>query len=240
MTDYDPRLVKLYDEENPDGPDHEFYRAVADQICARSALDIGCGIGTLTVTLSQPGRRLVGDDPSNAMIRYAAARPGGELVQWVHGDSSDIPHGEFDYAIMTGNVAQHILDPDWSRTLVDARRAPRGGGVLAFESRNPNGRAWASWATNTATVRSTNQGSLREWAEVHEQRPGLVVRTAHAVFEQSGEHVVARSTLAFRDHDLIEQQLRDAGLVVDAVYGNWSRTPYRRDAPIMVFQASKR
>jgi len=239
MTDYDPRLVELYDEDNPDGPDHDFYRSIADQMGARSVLDIGCGTGILTVTLAKPGRRVVGLDPSDAMLGYAAARPGGDLVQWVHGNSSVIPHGEFDYAMMTGNVAQHILDPEWAQTLVDARRALRGGGVLAFESRNPHGRSWTSWATNTATVRPTKQGPLREWLEVQEQREGLVVLTAHNVFERTDEHVVETLTLAFRDHDLIEQQLRDAGLVVDAVWGDWSRAPYRKDSPIMVFQARK-
>ena len=239
MTDCDPRLVELYDEDNPDGLDHDFYRALSDQMCAQSVLDIGCGTGILTVTLAKPGRRVVGLDPSDAMLGYAAARIGGDLVQWVQGNSSVIPHGEFDCAIMTGNVAQHILDPEWSHTLIDARRALRGGGVLAFESRNPHGRSWTSWVPNAATVRSTRHGPLREWFEVQEQRKGLVVLTAHNVFERTDEHVVETLTLAFRDHDLIEQQLRDAGLVVDAVWGDWSRAPYRKDSPIMVFQARK-
>jgi len=239
MTDYDPRLVELYDEDNPDGPDHDFYRAVADQMGAQSVLDLGCGTGILTVTLANPDRKVVGLDPSDAMLGYAAARPGGDLVQWVRGNSSVIPDGEFDYAIMTGNVAQHILDPEWAHTLVDVRIALRSGGVLAFESRNPYGRSWTSWAANPPTVRPTRLGPLREWLEVQEQGEGLVVLTAHNVFERTDEHVVETLTLAFRDHDLIEQQLCDAGLVIDAVWGDWSRNPYRKDSPIMVFQARK-
>ena len=48
---YDPRIVDLYDLDNPDGPDHDFYRALADSRDARSILDLGCGTGILTVTL---------------------------------------------------------------------------------------------------------------------------------------------------------------------------------------------
>ena len=31
MSDYDPRLVDLYDGDNPAGTDHDFYRALAEQ-----------------------------------------------------------------------------------------------------------------------------------------------------------------------------------------------------------------
>lgn len=29
MTDYDPRIVALYDGDNPDGPDHDYFRSLA-------------------------------------------------------------------------------------------------------------------------------------------------------------------------------------------------------------------
>lgn len=35
MPDHDPRIVALYDEDNPDGPDHDWYRLLADEIDAR-------------------------------------------------------------------------------------------------------------------------------------------------------------------------------------------------------------
>ncbi len=239
MTDYDPRLVELYDLDNPDGPDHDFYRALADDVSASSVLDIGCGTGILTVTLAEPDRTVVGIDPSASMLRYAVGRPGAGAVRWIRGDSSAIPSGEFDYAIMTGNVAQHIFDPAWSQTLLHVQRALRTGGVLAFESRNPRVRAWDAWATDAATVRPTSHGPLQEWLDVSEQPDGLVVLTAHHVFERTSEHIVETQTLAFRHRNVIEQQLLDAGMAVDAVWGDWSRNPSHEDSPIMVFQARK-
>jgi hypothetical protein len=51
----------------------------------------------------------------------------------------------FDYAVMTGNVAQHIGESgDWERTLTDIREAtvPSAmAGCLAFENRNHEARA---------------------------------------------------------------------------------------------------
>lgn len=45
------RLAALYDIDNPDGPDHDFFRAFAARIDARRIVDLGCGTGILTVTL---------------------------------------------------------------------------------------------------------------------------------------------------------------------------------------------
>lgn len=109
MTDYDPRLVDLYDLDNPDGTDHDFYRSLADQVQATSVVDLGCGTGLLTVTLVRPGRAVLGVDPSPAMLRVARDRPGAGRVRWLDGDSRSIPTGAADYAVMTGNVAQHLI-----------------------------------------------------------------------------------------------------------------------------------
>ncbi|BDA63834.1 class I SAM-dependent methyltransferase [Actinomyces capricornis] len=147
--DYDPRIVDLYDQDNPDGPDHDYYRALADRVDARDILDLGCGTGILTVTLAAPGRRVVGADPSTAMLDHARRRPGAAAVTWVEGDSRALAcgrHERFDLMILTGNAAQHIPDPEWQRTLHDLRHSCRDGAVLAFETRNPAARAWIGWA----------------------------------------------------------------------------------------------
>lgn len=155
MNDYDRRRVALYDEDNPDGPDHDFYRVLADEVSAYSIVDLGCGTGILTVTFARQGRTVVGVDPSASMLAYARRRIGTAGVNWIVGDSRSIPAGLFDYAVMTGNVAQHMSDPDWNRTLSDLRKSLRKGGTLSFESRNPAVRAWESWASDERTTRET-------------------------------------------------------------------------------------
>lgn len=239
MDDYDARLVELYDDDNPDGPDHEFYRKLADEIDAQSVLDIGCGTGILTTTFARSGRTVVGIDPSKNMITYADNRENGQAVRWILGDSRDIPDQPFDYAVMTGNVSQHIPDGQWERTLADINGALRDDGVLAFESRNPNTRAWESWAAEDPTIRVTSHGPVREWTEASEIAPGQVLLVSHNLFEDSGHHIVERLTLAFRDRQMIEQQLSDAGFVVDGVWSDWKRTPFKADSPLMVFEAHR-
>lgn len=239
MPDYDPRLVELYDIDNPDGPDHDYVRTLADEIGARSIVDVGCGTGLLAVSLVRPGRRVVGVDPSTTMLTYAASRCGGGAVTWVLGDSRTIPGGPFDLAVMSGNVAQHIPDPGWERTLSDIRAALRDGGALVFESRNPRARAWTSWAAAEPTTRSTDHGPLREWMEVDELQPGRVLLTAYNEFVHTGELVIEELTLEFRGREEIERQLAGAGFGVTHVWGDWSRTPFTDDSPLTVFEARR-
>ncbi|QTX05648.1 class I SAM-dependent methyltransferase [Agromyces archimandritae] len=233
----DPRLVDLYDGDNPDGDDHAFYRGLAESIDAHRILDLGCGTGMLTVTLATPDRTVVGVDPSEAMLAVARSRPGAERVHWVRGDSRQIHGGEFDLAVMTGNVAQHIQDTDWPQTLTDLRAALRAGGTLAFESRNPARRAWESWADQPVSERDTPHGRLREWMEAAEHPRQRIAMRFHNLFVETGEHVIEDMTLIFRGRDEIEVDLAAHGLVVDAVFGDWAGTPLHEGDPVMVFRA---
>lgn len=232
--DYDPRIVDLYDLDNPDGPDHDYYRSLAAD--AARILDVGCGTGILTATLPAPGRRVVGLDPSPAMLAYARSRPGAEQVTWIDGDTRALPEERFDLILMSGNVAQHILRGDWERTLRDLRAVAAPGATLAFESRNPDARAWESWVQETPSVRDTVHGPLAEWSEVEERTDGVVLLRAFNRFEDTGETVVVEEVLVFRSRDEIEADLCAAGFEVVAVWGDWQRTPFdgRR---LMVFEA---
>ncbi|WP_241534083.1 hypothetical protein [Clavibacter michiganensis] len=51
MPDLDPRLVALYDGDNPDGPDHDFDRALAEEVGAAGTRSSG---STATAAPSPP------------------------------------------------------------------------------------------------------------------------------------------------------------------------------------------
>jgi SAM-dependent methyltransferase len=171
------------------------------------------------------------------MLAYARRRAGGKSVQWVPGDSRDLPGTSFDLAVMTGNVAQHIPDPDWMHTLKDVRQRMGEGGVVAFESRNPAVRAWTTWTSQKPTTRTTSYGLLREWHEATEVSPGIVELTRHRFFENTNDHVAEKSLLVFRERSAIENQLASADFRVEAVYGDWHHSSFTVDAPLMVFVA---
>lgn len=241
--DYNPRIIDLYDEDNPDGPDHDFYRALA--IDASRIIDLGCGTGILTVTLvaNKEGSEqsaVVGIDPSPVMLDYARRRPGAENVTWVEGDSRNIPLRDIDLAIMSGNVAQHIPDSDWRRTLTDLRQSMAIGGILSFESRNPEARAWESWSTEEKTSRMTQHGELVEWTEIATDDDRVVQMTAYNHFVESDDIVTEALELVFRSREEIQSDLEHAGFREMSVYGGWKQEPFDPSSPIMVFVAQAR
>ncbi len=243
MTDdayRDMDLVELYDLDNPAVEDHAYYRALADEIGARSIVDLGCGTGLLTRSLATPGRTVIGVDPSRTMLDYARRQPGSESVTWIDGDAGALPStGTADLAICTGNAIMHVSPDELPATLGSVARALRSGGTLSFESRNPAYRGWEGW-TREATYgeRMTPAGYLREWLDVTDVSDGRVVFDAHNVFP-NGEDRVYTSVLFFRTAQEFRRELGLAGFTDITVACDWHGTPATDGSRFFVFRARK-
>lgn len=158
----DVRVVALYDLDNPPGEDHAYFRRAAEESGARRIVDLGCGTGSLTVTLTGDDRAVVGIDPAEAMLRVARARPGGDRVEWRRGTAELIEPASADLVIMSGNVAMHLIGQDWQqepteRTTAagrlvesEATSAPDADGVVVHRWRTEYSdegvdRVWSDW-----------------------------------------------------------------------------------------------
>jgi len=86
----DPRLVAAYDTLNPYAPgtQPDFYLQLAQEVRARTAIEVGCGTGLVSTHLAHAGIDVIGLDPSARMLALARERPGGDRVRWVLGDVS--------------------------------------------------------------------------------------------------------------------------------------------------------
>ncbi|MGX9900780.1 class I SAM-dependent methyltransferase [Arthrobacter sp. SA17] len=135
----DDLLAAIYDGDNPDGRDHDYFRALATNLNATRITDLGCGTGILTVTLAAPRRKVVGIDPAAAMLSLASSRGAGDSVEWRLGTSNLIDDGENDLVIMTGNVAMHILGDDWHATLGDIVQGLKPGVCWPLNPATPKG-----------------------------------------------------------------------------------------------------
>lgn len=235
-----PRLVRLYDVDNPDGADHDFFRELVNEVEAPRVVDLGCGTGILTVTLAQPGRKVLGIDPSKGMLDFARSRPGGDTVTWLEGTAATIEPRSADVIIMSGNVAMHILE-DWPETLASIAAGLTERGVVAFESRNPEASAWRNWS-DTGSERDTADGRLIESCSIEgPDVTGRVVMHIRKEWPDDGDIVEVKQELQFRSHQQILADLNRAGLTNVITYRNWSREPFTGGPgqPLMVFVARK-
>lgn len=237
----DPRLVALYDTDNPRGADTDFYSDLANELNACTIIDLGCGTGLLTRELAVDGRHVIGVDPAPAMLAYARSQPGAERVQWIEGDASALGTPNVDLALMTGNVAQVFLeDMEWAATLRAIHAALRPGGHLAFESRNPADRAWERWNRAATYEQSASPyGPLTCWLELVSVKNGRVHFEGHNIFTATGETLVVSSELRFRSQAELSASLANAGFTVEHVYGDWRRGPVTSTSRVMVFVARR-
>ena len=237
----DPRLVALYDIENPRGADTDFWVRLAADLGARRILDLGCGTGLLTRELAVDGRRVVGVDPAPAMLAVARRGPGADRVRWVEGYSDALGTPEADLVLMTGNVAQVFLDDrEWHAALRDVHAALRPGGHLAFESRNPDDRAWERWDREaTHEWFDSPHGPVECWVELVGVGGGRVRLEGYSVVAATGEDVIASSELRFRGPAELTGSLTDAGFTVEHAYGDWERGPLVGTSRVMVFVARR-
>lgn len=229
-------------ELNSDDTDHRFYAALADEVDASAVLDLGCGTGTLARLLASAGRSVVGIDPDPDMLRYAAAAPGGDRVEWRLGYSALATSDSADLAVMSGHVAQVFRDRDsWTAALRDLHRALVAGGTLAFESRNPEARAWEKWTrAQTLRVVVTPAGPVEVWHETETVTLPLVAFDTFTRNLVTGEETVTRDVLAFRPVDDLVKSLRETALSVSRVLGDWDGRPFEPLSPEVIVVATKR
>jgi SAM-dependent methyltransferase len=219
-----PRLAELYDLLEPDRADLDVYIALADELGARSVVDVGCGTGTLACLLAMLGKRVIGVDPAMTSLEVARRKPGADQVRWLRGDPTTLPPLRMDLATMTGNVAQVFLaDHEWAATLSALRLALRPGGWLVFESRDPEAEAWTEWTRQASYSRThvPHIGAVEAWVDVLAVRGDLVSFRSTYAFDADGAVLTSDSTLRFRSQDELADSLGEAHLAVREV----------RDAP---------
>jgi SAM-dependent methyltransferase len=219
-----PRLAAVYDRLDPDRGDLDAYLGMAQELEARSVLDIGCGTGVFALLLADRGVEVFGVDPAQASIEVARAKPGSGRVRWICGDATVLPPLRVDLATMTANVAQAIVDPrTWQVTLQRAHAALRSGGHLVFETRNPARRAWERWTREDSygVTEIPGVGCVESWVQLTEVRLPLVTFRWTYVFAVDGRVLTSDSTLRFREQEEVERDLVAYGFVVEDV----------RDAP---------
>jgi SAM-dependent methyltransferase len=210
------RLAALYDPLDPDRSDLEVYVGIVHEFRARRVLDVGCGTGTFALMLAGRGIRVTGVDPDEAAIDVARHKPGADAVQWVVGDVSALPPLSVDMATMTANVAQAIVgDEEWDATLRGVREALGPGGVLVFETRRPERRAWEEWTPERSRVEADVEdiGHVVAWHEVLEVKGQLVTFRSTNVFED-GTALAVEDTLRWRTEQEVRVSLATAGFEV--------------------------
>ena len=240
---HDPRLVTVYDAECPWSRDDDFFLAVVDSVADQArVLDLGCGTGRLALAMAAAGYQVTGVDPARASVDAARAKPGAERATWIEGTSLLLPESSFEVAVMTSHVAQFLVtDDEWRRTLTHLKHTLVPGGMLAFDTRNPQAREWERWNALRSQRRVTLPDGrvIAVWTEVTAVQDGAVSFAHHYTFPD-GDELLSEATLRFRTEEEVRSSLHDAGFCIEQIYGGWQREPIGAgDGELLVIARSR-
>lgn len=222
MDHQDPQIAAFYEVANPLAQDTKFYLSlVGVQSC--SVLDLGCGTGTLCCALAERRHRVIGVDPSAAMLAVARSKPYAQRVEWVESSAQNYRSQQrFDLIVMTGHAFQVLLtDTDALAVLETMRLHLKERGRVAFESRNPRMDWVGKW---TARSRRLPGGQITETLRITDADGELIsFHTSYCVLDRT---LSTNSTLRFPSRDHVEGLVTRSGLVVRDLFGDWRAGPF--------------
>lgn len=238
----DTTLAALYDSFCPRErrDDFDFYMPMV--MAADAVLDVGCGTGAMLHEAREAGHqgRLCGLDPAVGMIEQARKRSD---VEWVLGDlTSGAWAAEFDLVVMTGHAFQVLIeDQELAVSLAAIASALTPGGRFAFETRNPKVREWERWnPAHAAQVSDPDGRTVRMSRQIEAPFDGNVISFSHTFSSPDWDQVeVSHSTLRFIEADLLETFLAQAGMEVEAQYGDWDASPLSDASPEIITLARR-
>jgi SAM-dependent methyltransferase len=217
----EPKLANLYDAFCAGRRDFDFYLPLV--MSAERVLDVGCGTGELLRLARKAGHtgRLCGLDPAEAMLNVARKR---QDIEWVLGDLSSAGWvHEFDLIVMTGHAFQVFLDDDELQVALTAiRSALDEHGRFIFETRNPPFRGWRGGGPSEVSHEGAVVRVSGPPPEVEGERVSFTTVFSSAAWE---EPKVSRSTLRFLGRESLSGFLTNAGLAIEAQFGDWDRQP---------------
>ncbi len=230
------KLAEIYDLDSPWSIDREFYLSLAGD-GSKSILDLGCGTGLLCNAYAERNHDVTGVDPSAAMLEVARKKPFGDRIEWVQSFAQDFSADkQFDLIIMTGHAFQVLLEEaDVQSTLAVMRTHLKRSGSIVFESRNPAIDWSREWNYDMVL-------ELPSGISVRESRRLLSFKNARMsfelVYEFPDETLRSDSELLFLTKEQIEKHMREAGLRIHDLQGDWDGSPFNKQkSQEMIFTA---
>jgi SAM-dependent methyltransferase len=234
--------------------DVEFYIGEARRY-GDPLLELGCGTGRITLAIAEAGYRVVGLDISERMLERAIEKRGAlrrearERVHLVQGDMTKFDIGEkFRTVVIPFRPFQHLLEVEEHLGCLNCVRkhlAPGGHLILDFSQTDPERMHEPAFQKESLLIEYDLPDGRHiilseRVAAFHRALQRNEVEMIFGVTHPDGkqERLVMAWTLRYFFRYEVEHLLARCGFRVEAVYGNFDRSPLQDNSPEMIFVAS--
>jgi SAM-dependent methyltransferase len=218
-------------------------------------LEIASGTGRVLLPIARAGKEITGVELSRKMLGRCRERVAAEpddvraRITLVEGDMRDFSvDGRFTLATIPFRPMQHLMTIEDQLSCLDAiRRHLEPGGRLIFDVYNPDlarigSPAAAEWNDTPETALPNGSSFHRggRMVSVHRIEQVNEVELIYYVTTPDGktDRRVHAFSMRWYLRAELEHLLARAGFVIDAIYGNFDRSPLTDDAPEMVVVSS--
>ncbi len=244
-------MAKYYDVWYEDfTEDINFYRALAERT-GGPILELMCGTGRVMVPLADAGFEVTGVDQSSAMLDILSTKVeliGGKVERNIDVIESDIrsfkTDTRFRLAFVPFNSFLHLLThKDQIDALKNIAAHMVEDGVLSISVFNPRLDRPENLVRHRGT-KVTSKGEIISKFEAQTFDIGRMTTTVHFFYDISRQdrefrRVTTSMTIKLMTYGEMVEILDYCGFAVEAVYGDYSFSPYRKNSELMAFVARK-
>ncbi len=253
MADPGHELADLFDLDYGEfADDLSLYENLARR-GERPVLELGVGTGRVAIPLARAGFEVCGIDSSEAMLARAGCKAGPELadrLHLLHGDMRDFRlDRDFDLVFAGLGAFHHLLTPaEQAACLRCVRRHLAPGGLFVCDLRPIFHADWEHGASVpllhdwTRVLPGTGE-TVTKLRSVRADRARQVQHETHlydlVATDGSLRRVAADVDLRFTTRYEMEGLLREAGLELDQVYGDFDLSPFDETSEYLITVARR-
>jgi SAM-dependent methyltransferase len=244
-------MAKYYDVWYEDfTEDIEFYRGLAER-SGGPVMECMCGTGRIMIPLADAGFEVTGVDLSSSMLDRLSAKVeliGGRVernIEIVEGDVRSFHLDKrFRLAFVPFNSFLHLLRrKDQEDALRNIAAHLEKDGVLALSVFNPRFDRPEDLLRHRGT-KVTSKGEIISKFEAQSFDMSHMTTTVHFFYDISRQdrefrRVTTSMTLKLMTHHDVMELFDACGFAVQATYGDYSFSPYRKNSELMAFVARK-
>lgn len=227
--------------------DINFYRELALKH-GRKVLELGVGTGRVAIELAKANVTVLGIDNSEFMLDVARQKLKGEnasvrkRIKLKFGDMRNFELKEtFPFIYIASSTFEHcITEEDQEKCLTSAYDALKKKGILAFDISQPSReKPESSWWIDRKGL-SPEEEVVRTIFSRRNMKANVASVNLFFDVYQSGklkERYYEYGEARISSKKDVERILKNAGFIVDAVYGDFDKSAYNEKSPRVIFVA---